>query len=149
MNIKATSIGTLAIGTLALVALAASSFGAAAETAEEKALSAGAKQLTSDQIAARFVGMTGTWVSSSGNKKVQIYYGGNNDLYGKLVGGNWSGTGYYGVANDDSICISWKGKDKGRLRCFEVLNDGGVIKKFNVDGSLNGSYDNFEKGKVF
>ncbi len=143
MNLKATLIGTLAF-----VALAASSFGAAAETAEEKALSAGAKQLTSDQIAERFVGRTGTWVSPSGDKKVRIYYGRNNDLHGKLVGGDWSGTGYYGVANDDSICISWEGSDKGRLRCFEVLIDDDVIKKFAVDGSLNGYYENFEDGKI-
>jgi len=137
------------IGTLAFAALAASSFGAAAETAKEKALGAGARQLTSDQIAERFIGTTGTWVSPSGTKKVRIYYGRNNDLHGKLVGGNWSGTGYYGVANDDSICISWAGKDKGRLRCLEVLIDDGVVKKFNVDGSLNGSYEKFEMGKAF
>jgi len=70
-------------------------------------------------------------------------------LHGKLVGGNWSGTGYYGVANDDSICISWAGKDKGRLRCLEVLIDDGVVKKFNADGSLNGSYEKLEMGKAF
>ncbi len=144
MNLKATLIGTLAF-----VMLAASSFGAAAETAKEKALNAGAKQLTADEIAERFVGMTGMWVSPSGDKKIQIYYGQNNDLYAKLVGGDWSGTGYYGVANNDSICISWKGKDKGRLRCLEVLIDDGVIKKFNVGGDLNGSYENFEEGKAF
>jgi hypothetical protein len=143
MNVKATLIGTLAF-----VLLAASSFGAAAETAKEKALGDGAKQLTSNEIAERLVGRTGTWVSPSGDKKVRIYYGRNNDLHGKLVGGDWSGTGYYGVANDDSICISWEGSDKGRLRCFEVLIDDGVIKKFNVDGGLNGSYENFEDGKI-
>ncbi len=65
-----------------------------------------------------------------------------------MVGGDWSGTGYYGVANDDSICISWEGSDKGRLRCFEVLIVDDIIKKFAVDGSLNGYYENFEDGKI-
>ena len=143
MNVKTTLIGTLAF-----VALAASSFGAAAESAKEKALKDGAKQLTADEIVERFIGKTGTWVSPSGEKKVRIYYGRNNDLHGKLVGGDWSGTGYYGVANDDSICISWEGGDKGRLRCLDVVIDDGVISKFNVDGSLNGSYENFEDGNI-
>ncbi len=91
MNLKATLIGTLAF-----VALAALSFGAAAYwvSAKEKALNAGAQQLTSDQIAERLAGKTVTFVSASGDKKFLIYYSEDNDIAGKMIGGNWSDTGF-------------------------------------------------------
>jgi len=143
MNLKATLIGTLAF-----VALAASSFGAAAESAKEKVLKDGAKQLTSDEIAERFAGKTVTFVSASGDKKFLIYYSQDNDIAGKMVGGNWSDTGFYGIADNNTICLSWNGSDKPRLRCMHVLLVDGVVKKFTADGSLSGSIVKFEDGKI-
>lgn len=144
MNIKATLIKTLAY-----TVLASSSLSAAAGTAIEEALGNGAKQLTADEIAERLVGKTGTWISASGDKKIAIYYSEDNVLTGKMLGGDWSGTGYYGVTNVDSICVSWDPQDEGRLRCLDVLVVDGVVTKFNADGSLNGSYEKFEDGKTF
>ena len=143
MNLKATIIGALAFA-----ALAASSFGAAAESAKEKALKDGAKQLTSDEIAERFTGKTLTFVTASGDKTFLVYYGHDNNIAGKMVGGKWSDTGYYGVANNDGICLSWKGSDKTRLRCFDVLVVDGVVKKYKADGSLSGSIVKFSDGKI-
>ncbi len=144
MNFKSSLIGTLTI-----VALFASSFGAAAESAKEKALSEGAKQLTSNEIAERFAGKTVTFVSASGDKKVLVYYDHDNNIAGKKVGGGWSDTGFYGVADDDSICLSWIGRDKHRLRCLDVLVVDGIVHKFRADGSLSGSIVKFEEGKTF
>ncbi len=143
MNLKATLIGTLAF-----VALAASSFGAAAESAKEKVLRDGAKQLTSDEIAERIAGKTVTFVSASGDKKFLIYYSKDNDLAGKLVGGNWSDTGFYGIADNNTVCLSWNGSDKPRLRCMDVLLVDGVLKKFTADGSLSGTIVKYEDGKI-
>ncbi len=143
MNLKATLIGTLAC-----VALAASSFGAAAESAKEKVVKDGAKQLTSDEIAERIAGKTVTFVSASGDKKFLIYYSADNDIAGKMVGGNWSDTGFYGIADNNTICLSWNGSDKPRLRCMHVLLVDGVVKKFTADGSLSGSIVKFEDGKI-
>ena len=143
MNVKATLVGTLAF-----VALAASSFGAAAESAKEKTLKDGAKQLTSDEIAERIAGKTVTFVSASGDKKFLIYYSEDNDIAGKMVGGNWSDTGFYGIADNNTICLSWNGSDKPRLRCLHVLLVDGVVKKFTADGSLSGSIVKFEDGKI-
>ncbi|MBB3185551.1 hypothetical protein FHR95_003141 [Halomonas fontilapidosi] len=137
------------VGIPAVVILASTSFSAAAETEMEEALDKGARQLTSDEIAERFVGKTGTWVSASGDRKIAIHYSEDNVLTGKLLGGDWSGTGYYGVTNDDSICVSWDPTDEGRLRCLDVLVVDGVVTKFNAgDGSLNGSYQKFEDGNT-
>lgn len=87
----------------------------------EEALGNGAKQLTADEIAGRLVGNTGTWVAPSGDKKIAIHYGEDNVLTGKLLGGDWSGKGYYGS-----------------------------VTKFNAaDGSLNGHYEKIEDGKAF
>lgn len=115
----------------------------------EAALEAGAKRLTADQIAERFVGKTVTFVSAAGNKRFLIHYGEDNDVAGKMVGGDWSDTGYYAVADDDSICLSWKGSDKGRLRCMTVLVVDEVVKKYKANGSLSGRIVAFETGKVF
>lgn len=136
------------IGTLAVAALAISTAGAAT-TEKQKALSEGAEQLTSDEIVERFVGRTATFVSASGDKEVLVYYGEDNNIAGKLVGGDWTGTGYYGVANDDSICLSWDERDEGRLRCLDVLATDGVIQKYRPDGSLSGNIVAFDDGKTF
>ena len=143
MNVKATLISTLTI-----VLLTASSFGAAAETAKAKALNNGAKQLTSDEIAKRLAGKTVTFVVASGKKKFLIQYGKANELAGKMIGGKWSDTGFYGVADNNTVCLSWKNRDKPRLRCMYVLQVDGVLTKFKPDGSLIGSIEKIEDGKI-
>ena len=55
------------IGTLTIAALAVSPVGAAADTAEQKAVKAGASQLTAEEIADLLVGKTVT--GKSGEKK--------------------------------------------------------------------------------
>jgi len=133
-----------------LAAVAAAPPSAAAGTTDlQAALDAGAKRLTADQIAERLVGKTVTFVSASGDKKFLIHYGEDNDVAGKMIGGNWSDTGYYAVADDDSVCLSWKGSDKGRLRCMAVLVVDGVVKKYKADGSVMGRIVASERGKAF
>jgi hypothetical protein len=143
MNLKATLIGISAFGLLV-----ASSFGAAAETAKEKALSDGAKQLSSNEIVERIAGKTVTFVTAAGDKKFLVYYSEDNAIAGKMIGGNWSDTGFYGIADNNTICLSWNGSDKPRLRCMHVLLVDGVMKKFTADGSLSGSIVKFEDGKI-
>lgn len=145
MNIKMTLIRTLAC-----TVIAGFSLGAIAETPLEEALNNGAQKLSADEIAERLIGNTATWVSASGDKKLDVYYHEENALTGRLVGGDWTGGGYYGIANIDSLCVSWDPKDKGRLRCLDVLVVDGVVTKFNAaDGSLNGHYEKIEDGKTF
>ncbi|HKK28930.1 MAG TPA: hypothetical protein VKA18_00880 [Alphaproteobacteria bacterium] len=133
---------------VAAICLMAAAGASAAASEKQKALQQGARALAANEIAEVFVGNTGTWVSASGDKTVRIHYGRENKLSGELVGGDWSGAGFYGVANDDSICISWNGIDDGRLRCFDVLVQDGVVKKYNPDGSLNGTYKGFGEGNT-
>jgi len=113
----------------------------------EAALEAGAQHLTSDEIAERFVGKTVTFLP--GDKEFLVHYGEENRLAGEMVGGEWSDTGYYAVTNADSICVSWKTLDEGRLRCFSVLVVDDVVKKFNPDGSLAGDIVDFQSGATF
>lgn len=151
MKVRVTrALAGLIVGAAVAAAAAAAPLPASAGTTEEEAaLAAGAKRLTADQIAERFVGKTVTFVSASGDKRFLIHYGEDNDVAGKMVGGGWSDTGYYAVADDDSICLSWKGSDKGRLRCMTVLVVDGVVKKYKADGSLSGRIVAFETGKAF
>lgn len=144
MNIArglATALGVLAMSAPALAGQAG--------TAMQAALDSGAERLGADRIAERFVGQTGTWISADGSKKIAIHYGEDNSLDAEMVGGDWSGTGFYGVADDDAICVSWDGADEGRLRCLDVLLVDGVVTKFNADGSLNGTYADFVEGRAF
>ncbi len=131
------------IGTLALVVLAASSHGAAAQTAQEKAINAGATQLSADEIADLIVGNTVTAVS--GEKRFLFHYSDDNVISGKLIGGNWSGSGYYGITDDNRVCLSMS-KDKGRLRCMTLLRQDGVVRKYRVDGSLSYELLEFQEG---
>lgn len=131
------------IGTLAFAVLAGSTVGAAAETAREKALDAGATQLTSDEIANLIVGKTVT--AKSGEKKFLFYYSDDNVLSGKLIGGDWSDTGYYGITDDDRVCLSIT-KDKGRLRCLTLLKSDGSVKKYDVNGNMTFELLGFEEG---
>jgi hypothetical protein len=134
------------IGTLAFALLAASSVGAAAETAKEKAMKAGAKQLTADEIADLLVGKTVT--ARSGEKKFLFHYSEDNVLSGKLIGGGWSDTGYYGITDDHRVCLSMS-KDKGRLRCVTLLRGrDGAVKKYNVHGDMTFELLAFQEGKT-
>jgi len=133
----------------ALAALTLSATAASADTAMQEALDNGAELLKSDEIASMFTGKTATFVSASGDKKVLVHYGTDNSIHGKMVGGDWQGEGFYGVANDDQICLSWEGRDAGRLRCLNVLVIHGVAHKFRADGSLMGRIVAWEDGRAF
>jgi len=139
------------IGTLAALGagLMLSVMAAAAGTAMQKAMDEGADRLTSDEIANMFTGKTATFISASGEKKFLVHYGTDNSIHGKLVGGGWKGEGFYGVANDDQICLSWDGQDKGRLRCLNVVVVDGEAHKFRADGSLMGRIVAWEDGRAF
>lgn len=143
MNIKATLIGTLAFA-----ALVTFSLGAAAGTDQQNALNSGATQLTATEIAERFAGKTATFVSAAGANKFSVYYNQDNEIAGTMIGGNWSDTGFYGIADNNTICLSWNNRDKPKLRCLSVLLVDGVVKKYNADGSLSGSIVQFEDGKT-
>jgi hypothetical protein len=135
------------IGTLAFVVLAVSSVGVGAETAKEKAMNAGAKQLTGEEIANLLVGKTVT--ARSGEKKFLFHYSKDNVLSGKLIGGDWSDTGYYGITDDNRVCLSMS-KDKGRLRCMTLLRKrDGTVEKYNVDGNMTFELLKFQEGKAF
>jgi len=133
-------------GTLAMAAVALSSAGAAAETALEKALQGGAAQLTADQIAQRIVGKTVTAVA--GDKRFLFYYSSDNVLIGKLIGGEWSDSGYYGITDDNRVCLSMS-KDKGRLRCLTLLEQDGQVRKYNTAGKMAFELLAFHDGKTF
>lgn len=133
--------------TLALAILAVTSMPAWAGTAEEKALEHGGEKLNSEEIAERLVGKTVTF--EAGDKTFLVHYGKDNTVAGKLIGGDWSDTGIYGVTMADRICLSWNKSDEGRLRCMTVIATGGILKKFNADGSYFGDIVAFEEGKNF
>ena len=131
------------MGTWVLAVLAVSSHGAAAETAQEKAINAGATQLSADEIADLIVGNTVT--AASGEKRFLFHYSDDNVISGKLIGGNWSGKGYYGITDDNRVCLSMS-KDKGRLRCMTLLKQDGVVRKYRVDGSMGFELLEFQEG---
>ncbi|MDR9395444.1 MAG: hypothetical protein RI571_14200 [Roseovarius sp.] len=142
MTLKSTLTGAACIAALPTVA-------AAGMTAMEMALEAGAKKLGSDEIAQTMVGKTVKWVAASGDKEVLIHYGDDNTIEGRLIGGDWTGTGFYGVTTDDRICLSWDGRNAGRLRCLHVLMIDGTSHKFRADGSESGALERIEDGRSF
>jgi len=133
-------------GTVALAAVAVSSAGAAAETPLQIAMKAGAAQLTADQIAARIVGKTVT--AAAGEKRFLFHYSTDNVLTGTLIGGGWSDSGYYGITDDNRVCLSMS-KDKGRLRCLTLLEQNGAVKKYNTNGKMTFELLKFDDGKMF
>jgi len=128
MRIKS-SISSLT--TIAVLSLATANV--AADSARDQAIKSGARQLNADEIARLVVGKTVT--AQSGHKKFLFYYGNDNVLRGKLLGGNWSDTGYYGITDDDRICVSVT-KDKGRLRCLSLFSLNGTVRKYNIQGKM-------------
>lgn len=131
------------IGALALAALVVSAAGATAQTAREKAINAGAKQLSASEIADLVVGKTVT--ARSGKKRFLFHYSNDNVLSGKLIGGGWSGSGYYGITDDNRVCVSMS-KDKGRLRCLTLLSLNGTVRKYNVSGEVAFELLGFQEG---
>ena len=141
------TLRTVITGAVWLAVLPA--FAAAEMTAMERALEAGAKTLGSDEIAETMVGKTVKWVAASSDKEVLIHYGEDNSIEGRLIGGDWTGTGFYGVTTDGRICLSWHGRDAGRLRCLHVLMIDGTPHKFRADGSESGALVRIEDGRSF
>ena len=133
-------------GILAITGVAVSSAGAAAETAREKAIEAGASQLSADQIADRIVGKTVT--AAAGDKRFLFHYSADNVLSGMLIGGGWSDTGYYGITDDNRVCLSMS-QDKGRLRCLTLLEQNGAVKKYRTDGKMSFELLEYNEGKTF
>jgi hypothetical protein len=74
-----------------------------------------------------------------------FYYSDDNVLSGKLIGGDWSDTGYYGITDDDRVCLSIT-KDKGRLRCLTLLKWDGSVKKYDTNGNMTFELLGFEEG---
>ena len=138
MSTKASLIGALTLAVLAILSTDAN-----AQTEQEEAITAGAKQLTSEEIAGLVVGKTVT--ARSGEKKFYFHYSEDNVLSGKLIGGDWSGAGYYGITDDDRLCLSMS-KDKGRLRCVTLLRLDGSVRKYNVDGKMTFELLEFRDG---
>lgn len=138
MSIKASLIGALTFAVLSIPAI-----NAVAGTEQEEAINSGAERLTSEEIADLLVGKTVT--AKSGEKKFYFYYSEDNVLSGKLIGGDWSDTGYYGITDDDRVCVSIT-KDKGRLRCLTVLRMGSSVRKYNVNGKMTFELLEFREG---
>lgn len=141
MTLKTTTIGTLAA--LGLVTL---THGAMAGSDLEKALDAGAIRLMAEDIADLLVGKTVK--ARAGDKKFLFYYAADNVISGRLIGGDWSDQGYYGIADTDQICLSIT-KDQGRLRCITLLRDkDGVVRKYNAQGEMTFELLEFEEGNM-
>jgi len=104
---------------------------AAAKTAKQEALDDGARQLTADEIAGRIVGTTVT--ARRGDKEFLFHYSEDNVLSGRMIDGDWSDTGYYGIADNDRVCLSMS-HDEGRLRCVSLLEVDGRLVKFDSAG---------------
>ena len=98
------SLKSMAIAGLMALLVWATPHVAYAETELQTAIKAGATQLTSEEIAALIVG--NTVKAKSGEKVFHFYYSEDNVLSGKLDGGGWSGAGYYGITDNDRVCLS-------------------------------------------
>lgn len=100
---------------------------------QQEAIQQGAVQMTSEEIEALIVGNTVT--AKSGDKVFYFHYSADNVLSGKLVGGDWSDSGYYGITDEDKVCLSMT-KDKGRLRCLTLMKLDGSVQKYNSKGKM-------------
>ena len=129
MTFKSTTIGLLT--GLALVAWAPL---AEAGSAMQKSLADGAERLTADEIADLLVG--NTVKARARDKEFLFHYSTDNVISGRLIGGDWSDEGYYGIADTDQVCLSVT-KDEGRLRCLTLLRgEDGVVRKYNAEGAM-------------
>ena len=126
------------IGLVAGLAMLGLASGAHAASDLDEALEAGAKRLTSDEIAERLKGKTVTFVSAKSGAKYLVYYGPNNEAMSRKVGGESTNTGFHAMTDRDQVCLGWEGRDLPRLRCMDVLLIDGVMHKYKADGSLSG-----------
>lgn len=124
------------------VATAVLSFAAHAQTALEEALATGAP-LSSNEISEMIVDHTVT--ARAGERTFIFYYSPENMLTGKMLDGNWSDTGFFGITDDNRICLSMT-PDKGRLRCMSLVARDGIVQKFNSAGEMTFELLSFEKG---
>ena len=134
---------SMAVAGLAALLVLATSHVVFADSDRQTAIKAGATQLTSEEIEALLVG--NTVKAKSGQKVFFFHYSKTNVLSGKLDGGGWSDTGYYGITDDDRVCLSMT-KDKGRLRCLTLMKLEGEVKKYNVDGKMTFELLEFQSG---
>jgi hypothetical protein len=130
------------------LALSLTAHSASADNTLQSALDGDAEQLVANEIAERFVGQTGTWVSGDGARKIEIFYGEDNALFASPVDEAKQRSGFYGITDTDRICISWDGGND-RLRCLDVVESDGTVAKYNANGSLNGTYAQFTDGRSF
>ena len=137
------SVKSMAVAGLTALLVVAAPQAVFAETERQTAIKAGASQLTSEEIEALIVGKTVK--AKSGEKIFYFHYSEDNVLSGKLDGGGWSGAGYYGITDDDQVCLSMA-KDKGRLRCLTLMKLEGEVKKYNVDGKMTFELLEFRSG---
>lgn len=119
---------------------------ALAGTELDDALANGGVRLTADQIAAKIVGKTVT--AMLGEKRFLFYYSEDNVLTGQLIEGDWSDSGYYGITDDDRVCLSMT-QDKGRLRCLILVEQDATIHKYNAAGEATFKLLEFRDGKTF
>ncbi len=131
------------LNTMVLALLVPPAAGAMAATDKQEALDAGARQLTSEQIADRIVDKTVT--ARLGDKRFMFHYSKDNVLTGEMIGGDWSDTGYYGIADNDRVCLSMS-NDEGRLRCLSLLEVDGRLVKYNSAGEKTFELLEFQDG---
>ena len=117
-------------------------FPAQAQTALDAAIADG-HSLTAEDISDMIVDHTVT--ARAGDRTFIFYYGPDNSLIGRMVGGEWSDAGYYGITDGDKVCLSMT-PDKGRLRCMSLVARDGVVQKFNAAGELTFELLSFEEG---
>ncbi|PPI84534.1 hypothetical protein KEHDKFFH_09705 [Marinobacter maroccanus] len=127
LKMKATLLFTAMPAYLLMTSLAV------ADSEQQAAIDHGAVQLSSEEIEALVVGNTVT--AKAGEKVFNFHYGTDNVIAGELVGGGWSGTGYYGITDQDSVCLSMA-QDKGRLRCMTIMKQDGAFRKYSATGEL-------------
>lgn len=115
---------------------------AQAQTALDAAIADG-QSLTAEEISDMIVDHTVT--ARAGDRTFIFYYGPDNSLTGRMVGGEWSDTGYYGISDGDKVCLSMT-PDEGRLRCMSLVARDGIVQKFNEAGELTFELLSFEEG---
>lgn len=120
--------------------------GLALATDLEDALAAGGKQVNSDEIAGLVIDNTVT--ASLGDKRFLFHYSPDNVISARLVEGGWSDAGFYGITDDDRVCVSMT-KDQGRLRCLTLVEQDGKISKYAADGSASFVLLEVREGKTF
>lgn len=113
-----------------------------AQTPLEAAAAQG-QRLTAEEISSMIVDHTVT--ARSGERTFLFYYGADNTLTGRMVDGAWSDTGYFGITDNDQVCLSMT-PDEGRLRCMVLIARDGLVQKFDSNGQLTFELLSFEAG---